>query len=193
MMKVYYEVIVEGSFDLIKGFVLGYIEGSGIKGEAIFGEEHHVENESKFGQLLRVLHVKGQQIHLIIGAGLHNLLEQAVSRRVDELKVKVISVREITDAYFDFSYKAFNRELGQNLKDTFGNLPEDLTMVPGYKPDEKITPEGKGVEAYAPLHEYEIKAKGRIYGPVKAVIIFYGEIEHNGLVELGDIKLEYKE
>lgn len=192
MTKVYFEVIVEGSFDLIKGFVLGYIEGSGIQGEAIFGEEHHVENESKFGQLLRVLHVKGEQVHLIVGAGLHNLLREAVSKRVDELKVKILSVREITDAYFDFSYKAFNRELGQNLKDKFGNLPEDLTMEPGYNPEEKIIPEAKGVEAYAPLHEYELKAKGRIHGPVKAAINFYGEIEHNALVELGDIKLKFK-
>ncbi len=49
MLGSYYEVDVEGSFDLIKGFVLGFIEGRQIEGEAIFGEEHHVANEEKFG------------------------------------------------------------------------------------------------------------------------------------------------
>jgi len=192
MMKVYYEVIVEGSFDLIKGFVLGYLEGSGIQGEAIFEEEHHVENESKFGQLMRLIGVKGNQVHLIAGAGIHNLLKEAVNRRRDELKINLVSEKEIVDAHFDFTYKAFAREFGEQLKDLFGNLPEGLQMNQGYEPKETVRPEGKGVEAYAPLHEYEIKAKGRISGPIKAVIDYYGKVEHNALVGLSDIKLEYK-
>ncbi len=191
MTKGYYEVIVEGTLDLVKGFVLGFIDGSGIQGEAIFGEEHHVENESSFGQLMRLLHVKGEQVHMIVGMGLHNLLKEAVTRRMDELKVKIVSVREITDASFDFSYKAYKKELGETLKEKFGHLPEGLTMEGGYEPDEKINPEGKGIEAYAPLHEYELKAKGRIHGDIKPVIDFYGEVEHISMVELGDIKLKY--
>jgi hypothetical protein len=54
-----------------------------------------------------------------------------------------------------------------------------------------VLPEGKGVEAYAPLHEYELKAAGSIYGPVRDVIDFYGKVEHHDMVELDDIKLEY--
>lgn len=57
----------------MKGFVLGYLEGSGIKGEAIFGAEHHIENESKFGQLLRFIGAKGDRTNLIVGSGLHDL------------------------------------------------------------------------------------------------------------------------
>ena len=192
MTKSYYEVILKGSFDLIKGFVLGFLEGSGIKGEAIFGQEHHVENESKFGQLMRLIGVKGDEVHCIVGTGIHNLLKDAVGNRQDELDIKILSVREITDAHFDFAYKAFAKEFGNKLKELFGNLPEGLEPGPDYKPKETITPEAKGIEAYAPLHEYEIKANGRIRGPIKAVIDFYGEVEHNPLVELGDIKLEYK-
>lgn len=192
MIKVYCEVVIEGSLDVIKGFVLGYLEGSGIQGEAIFGEEHHVENESKFGQLMRLLNVRGEQVHLIIGAGIYDLLKKAIDRHIDELEVRIVSVREIINARFDFSYKAFNRELGEKLKEKFGDLPEGLTMEAGYHPEEQIRPEAKGVKAYAPLHEYELKAKGKIHGPTKAVVDFYGEIEHNSLVELGDIKLEYK-
>jgi hypothetical protein len=192
MIKGYYEVIVEGSLDIVKGFVLGYLEGSGIQGEAIFGEEHHVENESKLGQLMRLLHVKGAQVHMIVGMGLHNLLKEAVSRRKEELKVKIVSVREIDYASFDFSYKAFKKEIGETLKAKFGNLPAGLVMEGNYVPAERIIPEGKGVEVYAPLHEYELKAKGKIRGDIKPVIDFYGEIEHIPMVELGGIKLTYK-
>jgi len=193
MTKSYYEVILKGSFDLIKGFVLGYLEGKGIKGEAIFGQEHHVENESKFGQLMRLIGVKGDETRCIVGAGIHNLLKEAISNRQDELDIKILSVRGITDAHFDFTYKAFAKEFGDKLKELFGNLPEGLEIEPDYKPKETITPEAKGIETYAPLHDYEIEANGRIHGPIKAVIDFYGEVEHNALVELGDIKLEFKD
>jgi hypothetical protein len=97
-------------------------------------------------------------------------------------------------AYFDFTYKAFTRELGSELKEIFGAIsrdPEGLHMEAGYKPAEEVRPEAKGVETYAPLHEYELKAAGRIHGPVKDVIDFYGVVEHYDMVELGSIKIEY--
>jgi len=193
MMKAYCEVIVEGPFDLIKGFVIGFLEGSGIQGIAIFEEEHHVENEGRFGQLMRLIHVRGNRVHLIVGAGFHNLLSDALNNRQDNLNIRIVSVKEITNARFDFSYKAFARLFGEKLKDLFGHLPPGLTMSADYAPREKILPEGKGVEAYAPLHEYEIQATGSVTGPVKEVIDFYGQVEHEQLVELGSIKLEYKD
>jgi hypothetical protein len=60
MNKEYCEVVVEGSLDLIRGFVVGFLEGRGIQGEAIFGEDHHVENEGRFGQMMRLIGVKGK-------------------------------------------------------------------------------------------------------------------------------------
>ena len=191
MMKKYYEVVLEGSFEIMKGFVIGFLEGRGIQGEAVFGEEHHVENESMFGQLMRLIGRKGDQAHLIIGSGFHELLSKAIERRKEELDLKVVSVREIGDAHFEFRFKAFTRELGAELKARFDSLPEGLTMGKGYEAQEKSVPEGKGVEAYAPLHEYELRAKGEIHGSIKAAIDFYGEIEHHDMVELGNIRLEY--
>lgn len=193
MLGSYYEVDVEGSFDLIKGFVLGFIEGRQIEGEAIFGEEHHVANEEKFGQLLRLLGVKGKTVRVIISCALNDLLEEALEKRKDEISIKIKNVRGVADAAFTFEYKAFAESFGKELKETFGNLPQGLTMEPGYEPKEKRNPEAKGVEAYAPLHHYEIRAKGRISGPIREVIAFYGQVEHNKLVELGPIEITYKD
>jgi len=44
MTKKYYEVAVEGSLDLIRGFVLGFLQGRGIEGEAVFSVERHVRH-----------------------------------------------------------------------------------------------------------------------------------------------------
>ncbi|MBA7578441.1 hypothetical protein ES708_20303 [subsurface metagenome] len=192
MNKKYCEVVIEGSLDLIRGFVVGFLEGRGIQGEAIFGENHHVENEGRFGQMMRLIGVKGNRLHLIIDAGFLKLLEKALERRKEELALKIISERKIRQASFGFRYRAYTRELGDELMALFGDLSEGL-QVTDYKPRETVLPEGKGVEAYAPLHEYEIKATGTIYGPVRDVIDFYGRAEHYDMVELDSIKLEYDE
>ncbi|MBW2561419.1 MAG: hypothetical protein JRE40_11270 [Deltaproteobacteria bacterium] len=190
MNKEYCEVVVEGSLDLVRGFVIGFLEGKGIKGEAIFGEDHHVENEGRFGQMMRLIGVKGNRVHLIIGVGFHKLLEGALERRKGELALKIISEKKIGQASFGFSYRAYTRELGDELMALFGKPPEGL-QVKDYKPKETVMPEGKGVEAYAPLHEYEVKATGTLYGPVRDVLDFYGSAEHHDMVELDSIKLEY--
>jgi len=194
MIKKYNEVVLEGALDLIRGFVIGFLEGSKIEGEAIFNEDHHIEKEGAFGQLMRLVGIRGDQVHLIVGAGFYELLSEALKKRQQEINITTVSVKEISMAYFDFTYKAFTRELGSELKEMFGAIsrdPEGLHMEAGYKPEEEIRPEGKGVETYAPLHEYQLNAAGRIHGPVKDVIDFYGVVEHYDMVELGTIKIEY--
>lgn len=189
MIKKYNEVVLEGSFDFMRGFVLGFVEGRGIRGEAIFETEHHIENESKFGQLLRIIGAKGNRTNLLVGSGLHDLLREAIEKRGLQKEIKIVSVREITEAYFEFSYHAYSRTLGEELKTLFGSLPPGLRLEKGHGPKETVHPEAKGIEVYAPLHEYEIEAKGEIHGPVKEVINLYGEVEHKAMVELGNIKL----
>ncbi len=115
MNKEYCEVVVEGSLDLIRGFVVGFLEGRGIQGEAIFGEDHHVENEGKFGQMMRLIGGKGNRFHLIVGAGFHKLLEEALERRKGELALKIISEKKISQASFGFRYRTYTRELGDEL------------------------------------------------------------------------------
>ena len=191
MNREYCEVVVEGSLNLIRGFVVGFLEGRGIQGEAIFGEDHHVENEGKFGQMLRLIGVvKGNRVHLIVGTGFHKLLEGALEKRKEELALKIISEKKIRQASFGFRYRAYTREQGEKLMALFGD-PQEGLQVRDHKTKETVSPEGKGVEAYAPLHEYEVKATGTIYGPIRDVIDFYGSAEHHDMVELDNIRLEY--
>ena len=190
MNREYCQVVIEGSFDLMKGFVVGILEGKGIQGEAIFSEEHHVENESAFGQMLRLIGGRGNRFRLIIGTGFFELFKESLERRSDELALKIVSEKRIRQASFGFRFRAYTRELGSELKGLFGNPPEGL-RVKDYHPAEKVLPEGKGMEAYAPLHEYDVKANGTIYGPVRDVMDFYGRVEHYDMVKLDKIKLEY--
>ncbi len=191
MNKSYYEVIVEGSVDLIKGFMLGFMEGREIKGVAIFEEEQHIKIEGKLTQLMRLSGIKGKRVHIIVGAGFYKLVNDAFENVKDRMDLKVVSVREITDACFGFHYKAFKKELGKDLKGLFAGLPEGLRIEGDYAPKESLMPEGKGIESYAPLHEYELSAGGEIRGPAREALDFYRKLELHDMVELGDIKLKY--
>ena len=117
------------------------------------------------------------------------ILDQALNNRKHEVPLKVISKKEIVRAHFNFTYAAYAKRFGDELKNLFGKLPEGVRLE-GYQPEE-IERETKDTTAgYAPLHKYEIKAKGRVSGPAKGVIDFYDRLEHNALVELEEIELE---
>lgn len=191
MNKSYYEVVVEGSYDLIRGFVLGFMEGKEISGESIFEEEEHIKAEGTLEQLLRMTGIKGNRIHIIIGAGFYKLLNDAFVNVKGRMDLKVISVKEITSACFNFQYRAFTKELGDELKNIFSDLKGELKIRGDYSPEEYVMPEGKGIEAYAPLHAYELSAKGEIYGPARETLDFYRKLELYDMVELGDIELKY--
>lgn len=188
-MNKYCELVIEGSFDFMKGFVLGFFEGRRIQGGAIFEVEHHIENERNFGQLLRLIGAQGDRANLLVDCGLRDMIMEAIEKRNLQNDLKIVSVKEITEAYFEFSYHAYSRKLGGELKTLFGSLPPGLRIEKGCGPKETVNPEVKGIDVYAPLHEYEIEANGEIHGCVKEVINFYGEAEHKDMVELGNIKL----
>jgi hypothetical protein len=119
------------------------------------------------------------------------LLQDALDNVHDALPLKLLAAREVVGAQFGFTYEAFAQELGDELKGLFTNLPEGVSIL-GYEVEEKVAPEGKGIEAYAPLHEYGIKAKGKITGAVKAVIEFHDKLEEHPLVALEGILLEFR-
>lgn len=190
MTKKYYEVLIEGPFDLVKGFVLGFLQGRGIEGEAVFSAERHVKHGAGLGQLLRHLARRGDTSSIIIGEGFGLLLQEALGKAKDEMDLKILSVREITGSHFNFKFRTYSKKAGEALKTTFENPPAGVALE-CFELEENVRPESKGVEAYAPLHDYEIKGSGRAVGDAKAVIDFYDRIEHTELIELGEIVLEY--
>lgn len=109
----------------------------------------------------------------------------------EALPLRVVSAREISGAHAVFTYEAYAKEMGDELKALFANPPEGVSVV-DYEPEEKVEPEGKGIEACAPLHHYELKAKGRITGAARPLIDFYARLEQHPLVAPEEIVLEFR-
>jgi hypothetical protein len=193
MNPTYYEVTVEGSHDLLKGFVIGFLEGRGISGETFFGDEYELDEESPLEVLFRMMRQRDESTTVIVEAGLRSQLREALQRRKDSLPLKVVSVREVRGATFGFSVKTYSREVGQSLRELFTRPPEGVSVDPPFFPEEIVIPEGKGVEAYAPLHEYEMKWKGQVSGPIRQIFALYHRVGRFEVVRLGDLNLDYGE
>jgi hypothetical protein len=185
----YYEVSVEGSFDLVKGFILGLLEGRSLTGAAIIAREHKIKKDHEFKDFLRRISGKEDQVRILMSDKALEALEEALVNLRDELDAKVLSIRRVGGAHFHLTYQSYAKEFGDDLKRLFANPPEGVS-VSGYKVEEDVNPEVKGMEAYAPLHKYEIRGKGRVYGSVREVIDFHERLEGNSLVQLEDIELD---
>lgn len=193
MNPTYFEVTVEGSHDLLKGFVIGFLEGRGISGETFFGDDYELDEENPLQLLFRMMGNREESTTVIVEAELRSQLREALQRRKDSLPLKVVSVREVMGATFGFSVKTYSRDVGRSLRDLFSSPPEGVAVEPPFAPEEKIDPDGKGVEAYAPLHEYEMRWKGRVSGAIRETFALYHKVGRFEVVKLGDLHLDYGE
>ena len=189
MNERYCEVTVEGSIEVVKGFVAGFLEGRGVSGDVFFGGDYPIEKESPAGLLMRLTGIRGETCTLVVEAGLHELLAAALEKRRGIVPLRVLKVRPVVSAAFDVSFRTYSREVGTELKGLFERLPVGVSLGEGFEIQEKVTPEGKGIDAYAPLHEYELRGRGRIEGDVKEVFTLYHRLERFEVAELGDMEL----
>jgi hypothetical protein len=185
----YYEVSVEGSLDLVKGFLLGLLEERNLIGEAIIAREHKIKKDHEFKDFLRRISGQEDQVRVLMSDKALDALEEALKNVREELEIKVLSLRKVRGAHFSFTYESYAKEFGDDLKGLFANLPEGVALS-GYEVEENVNPEVKGVEAYAPLHKYELRGKGRIHGSVREVIDFHERLGENSLIELEEIELD---
>jgi len=193
MNESYFEVIIGGSSDLLKGFVVGFLEGRGVEGDIFFGEDCQIKKESPVGLLMRLTGTRDKSCTVIVGAGLHKLLTAALEKRQHVIPLHIVQVHEINAASFDVRFKTYSKEVGKEINNLLTHLPDGVTRESGFEMHEKLTPEGRGIDAYAPLHEYELNGKGRISGSVKEIFDLYCQLGSYEVVELGDMELAYGE
>jgi hypothetical protein len=193
MNESYVEVTIEGSVELVKGFFAGFLEGRDIAGNVFFGEEYHIETESPVGLLMRLTGIHGKTCTVIVGAGLSDLLSAALNKRRSIVPLRILKVRPVISAGFDVHFRTYSKEVGAELKNLLNQLPEGVISKSGFDLQEKFVPEGKGVEAYAPLHDYELHGKGRISGDVKGVFDLYHQLGRFEVDELGEMELIHGE
>jgi hypothetical protein len=189
-LKSYYDVVIEGSEEHVRGFVEGLASFQNLDEETLIIPEDHIGKWTTLDYVRKILQLKKGAVHLIVENTLLNALTGAISSGKRPVSMKILSAKPIRGASFDFSLKAFSRDISEKIKKSVSNLPEGV-QVKFSQWDEKARPESEGIEAYAPEHGYELHASGHMQGPPEEVIRLYEKMETNEMFELDLIQLDY--
>jgi hypothetical protein len=182
MNQSFYEVVLEGNFMLVRGFVIGFLSAIKPNGLFFFHRKAGIRRET-LKEFLREFFELENHVHFCLESDLIDDFKKAAEYYEKLTGMKIQSIKEIKNAHFSFTYEFFNEELAQKAKDILTNLPEGL-VIKDYMPFENKDDEGIGMEGgYAPLHEFTSRGKGIIEGKFGSVIELFLKIKRSDLSE----------
>jgi len=190
MKKAYYEVVVEAPESLIKGFIEGYLMGRGCRGTVFYSREHHIRCES-LAELVKEWIGMRNLTHLVVDDKSLKIIKDGFKRSKGDLVNSLKSVRKISSASFQFSFHVYAPYYATKIKAMLKKLPDGVRLKRGYKFREKIIPEARGAEGYAPEHDYEASGSGTIVGDLHGVLRVHEKMLKHELIEVKDIVLRF--
>lgn len=192
-MTDYYEVVLDGNTDVLRGFIAGYLAGSGLARRVFVARESHVEHDSLAHQLGEWIGLIADRTHLILPDEAHERIRLGTARLGDQLKLDLVATRRLSDARFEVSWRTYNREEADRLRAIFAAPPEGV-VLDDYETEEEVYEDEKGeTGGYAPAHPYDARGSGVAHGQPGAVIDWAAELREDSLVEVEKIKLEYSD
>jgi hypothetical protein len=154
----WYELLIEGSEDALETLLSD-------PRDIIRGSELRLAESSMADRILEFLHA---QTHHLVFASATRARELVESIRANP-SLKLEGVREVLGGRFGFKAEAYNREIGQKIHEALNeDLPAGIDCIDLEK--EETHPDAKGVELFAPIHEYVYKARGTIVGTPPGIL-----------------------
>jgi hypothetical protein len=168
-MGVWYEIIVTGSEDALRGFVAGCEAALGGKEAVIFGHDLDLE-PSRFSQRLLELFAAGSH-HLVFATSrLAQDLVAALRSRCREAELGLESVHEVVRVRMPFSAEAFSKEIAARIRQKLlMGLPPGVEGE-NIEESEAQDPSARGAELYTPEHAYVYRVAGAFLGPLPGII-----------------------
>ncbi|MCU0845253.1 MAG: hypothetical protein MUC76_10040 [Spirochaetes bacterium] len=193
MTKQYSEVVFEGPYSNIRGFIDGFIAGSGKEFAYFFSDNAGVKAETMSEVLKEWISLSNKIHHVVMESDLLDKIKKSLEKSVDSdslNKASIKSAKAIKSASFRFKFNTYGRKYGDDIKKLLEKLPGGLSLKE-YAPVEKVDKDARGVELYSPAHEYSFEGTGVIAGPVDEAIAFRKVLDDHPLVDVAVINLEF--
>lgn len=186
-MSRWYELSIEGSEQALEELLAG--QRAVADGLGVLGSELRLESESLSERILDVLGAKTH--HLLFSPGDHaRLLAEALAGRSD---LRLERLREVEGGSFPFEAKAYARDVAQTIKSSLHDaLPPGISLE-DLQESETVEPEAKGVELYAPVHDYVYRASGTVRGSLPGVLEMHRRLTEMEFCKPGEIAIEARE
>ena len=195
MQKKFTELVVSGSFDLVKGFILGFRCGSGMEFDYFFHHKSGIRRET-IAEMVKELLELENYIHLCLENDFVERFKEAAAKVKPLIGLEVKKERRIKEARFNFSFSISNREAAQRVRETLANPPAGV-HIEGYQPQEESHPEiENGSAGYAPLHPYLLKGQGTVtgeFGGVMELFLKSKRMPESELMLLDNITLTFED
>jgi hypothetical protein len=190
MAERYHEVVIEGARGRAYGFVEGFLVARGMVGRMYEMESEGFDCSPLRERVRELFHPSDQTYHTLVpGNELPVIRLAAAEAQARGLKVAIHDERPVEGVRFRFSFRIYSRPYAARIRGWFENPPEGATLSEDASFDETTNPEGAGVEAYAPAHEYELAGQGAVSGNVDGVIELYRRCRTEELVHLHPLEL----
>ncbi|HPS59328.1 MAG TPA: hypothetical protein PK514_14590 [Spirochaetota bacterium] len=191
--KKYYELVFEGRYETIAGMLEGFMLASGKKWEYWFSRRVGIETETFAEAIIEWGALRSRLHHVILEKDFHMLLQKMAAKRTDLKLIRpecTKSAMEIKSAAFTFKAKAYAKKYGTEIKSILAPSPAGI-KIRDYKPTEEIHESAKGIELYAPDHDYIFTAEGTASGEFRAILDFRKKLDDHPLVDVSTIRLQF--
>jgi hypothetical protein len=175
MVKSFSEIVIEGHFGLVKGFLMGFLYGSEKEFSYFFHRKSGIRRET-LKDLLKELFEFENFVHLCIESSKVSKFIKAIENSNDKIGLQVQSVKKIKSAGFNFSYEVFNEEIAYEIKNLFLEDAKKVKLQ-NYKPVNIKDKEAIGIEGYAPEHHFIGRGSGQVKGNFLYVMELYLKIK----------------
>ncbi len=169
MKKEFVELVFDCPFILFKGFLRGFITCREEKVEYFFSKLAGIESETLKESLKEWLGLESH-VHLCIQQDFANYLKKAVEMNFEKLKIKLVSEREIKEAFFSFSFAFFEEkalnEFRTSIEEAMKECPGcvvDFEKSEGYEP--LVDDFGGGIAPVIPGKRYFLEGEVKGYLP----------------------------
>ena len=184
------EMVVEGRRGWAEGFVEGFLRGRGRSGEVIDAESEGFRVEGLREKMRGVLRPSRDTVHLLVPATLAADVRAAVeAAAASGASAAVLRERALAGARFSFSLRVCSRGHAGRIRGLFETLPDGVALSPDTTFHESVHPDDRGVELYAPAHEYELLGEGAVEGEVAGVVAVYRRCRSEELIAVEPAEL----
>lgn len=184
--KKHNELVIEGPFLLVKGFLCGFASAYDEGVSYFFHRKSGIRRETMM-ELVKEWFEFENYVHLCLDAEYVNSFTKQVEKVSEQTGMKIRSNRPILSASFQFEFEIHNREMADKARELIKNLPSTVSFE-YFKDHEDEDSTSKGVEMYSPAFEYTYSGKGKITGDFHEVSQLYLRLKRSELINIVNMK-----
>ena len=188
--RAFNEVVFQGKPKAVRSFLSGLLMGSGRQATVYYSFLDGVHHEGKAGKLAAIIGMRGSDCRVIVDADIATWLKSLSRAIAAETGLTISANRRIRGASMEVHYRAYAKRYEDEILAVLKDLPAGLKLT-GFHREARVDPGARGVEAYAPVHEFESGAKGVITGRVDLLITLKRRLAEFPLLTAADIELKF--